>query len=312
MKACSMWLALAILASVWGCDSPVTYEDWWLDSPEVHDPSLNDPTYLLSTRPGMTEADRSRPVIIAVHGFTASTFEWQEFRTYAESGSDVLVSLVLLGAHGRSLDEFRVSTWEQWGQPILEEYEALVAQGYTNINLVGASTGAALMLDHLANDRYSGINSPRHFFFIDPIVVPSDKTLSLIPLLRHLVTNVVQEGTVEETPHWYTNRPTAALAQLNELINRVRSQLARGVTLPPGTRAKVYKTTLDETADPVSALLIYKGLTEAGGGKIDVEMLESNLHVFTRLQGRNPALVTQADRQRQVDAFEEMIQQVSN
>jgi carboxylesterase len=303
-------VALLILATACG-ETPYEYEDWWLDSPAVLDPSLNDPDYLLSTRVGLTPADRDRPVIIAAHGFTASTYEWQEFRVYAEHSSPVLVSLVLLGAHGRSVAEFEASTWRQWGQPILDEYRSLVAQGYTNISLAGASTSGALILEQLAGRQYHGSVTPQHFFFIDPIVVPGDKKLSLIPLLRYLVHHVVTTGTAEEAPHWYTNRPTAALAQLNELVTRVRSQLTRGVRLPAGSQAKVYKTAKDETADPVSALLIHKGLRTSDGKPIEVQMLDSRLHVFTRLNGRNPESISAADRQRQQQAFEDMIGRAS-
>jgi carboxylesterase len=311
MSARKLLAMIALGLTTAGCESPVEYEEWWMDSPEVHDPSLNDPSYRLSTRPGMTTADRARPVIIAAHGFTASTYEWQEFREHAESGSRVLVSLVLLGGHGRSVDEFRESGWREWGEPIVAEYQALLALGYTDISLAGSSTGGALILEQLAAGRYSGSQPPRHFFFIDPIVVPGDKNLTLIPLLRHLVGNVTTEGTDEEARHGYSNRPTRALAELYELIGRVRSQLARGVHLPAGASAKVYKTAHDETADPVSALLIHKGLKPGAGGTVHVQMLDSRLHVFTRLQGRNPAVVTEADRQRQLAAFQEMVERVS-
>jgi carboxylesterase len=311
MRIRASWLLLACLLVLAGCDSPVEVEDWWLDSPEVNDPSLFDPSYRVSTRPGLLPQDRGRPVIIAAHGYTASTFEWLEFREYAEANSDVLVSLVLLGAHGRSLDEFRGSTWREWGEPILFEYQALVAQGYTNISLAGSSTAGALMLEQLAAGRYDG-QPPRQFFFIDPIVVATDKSLSMIPLLRHLVSNVVSEATEEEGAHWYTNRPTDTLAQLNNLIGRVRSQLASGIRLPVGSRAKIYKTSEDPTADPVSALLIYRGLRTADGGSVDVQMLRSRLHVFTRLRGRDPAAISDTDRRHQLEAFREMVQRVTD
>jgi carboxylesterase len=311
MSARMSWTALAMAALLAGCsESPMEYEEWWLDSPSVFDPSLNDPQHRLSTRPGLTTADRSRPVIIAVHGFTASTYEWQEFRSYAESSSPVLVSLVLLGGHGRGLDDFRGSSWREWGRPILDEYDALVAQGYTNISLAGSSTGGALILESLASGQFRGPAAPRHFFFIDPIVVPVDKNLSLIPLLQHIVSHVITEGTDEEARHWYSNRPVEALVQLNDLVTRVRTQLARGIILPAGSQAKVYKTSRDQTAEPVSALLIHRGLRTSEGGRIEVQMLDSRLHVFTRLAGRHPAAVTSADRQHQDAAFREMIGRV--
>ncbi|CAN5839545.1 hypothetical protein BH23GEM6_BH23GEM6_09380 [soil metagenome] len=307
---CSSFLLAGMLIFA-GCDSPVAVDDWSLDHPDVRDPSLFDPSYRVSSRPGLLPADRARPVIIAVHGYSASTFEWIEFREYAEANSEALVSLVLLGAHGRSLEEFRGSSWREWGEPILTEYQALVAQGYTNISVAGSSTAGALILEQLAGGQYD-TRAPRYFFFIDPIVVATDKSLSLIPLLRHLVSNVVSEATEEEAAHWYTNRPTQTLAQLNNLIGRVRSQLAGGIRLPPQSRAKVYKTTEDPTADPVSALLIYRGLRTAEGEAVDVQMLRSRLHVFTRLRGRDPAAVSDADRRHQMEAFQEMIQRVTH
>ncbi len=301
----ALLLGAALLSSA--CDSPMEYEEGWLDDPAVLDPSLNDPGYLLSTRPGMTAADRDRPVIIAVHGFTASTYEWGEFREYAEAGSPVLVSLVLLGGHGRSLDDFRVSTWREWGQPILDEYAALRAQGYTHISLAGASTGATLILEQISSGRYAAAPAPRAFFFVDPIVVPGNKTLTLIPVLKYLVGHTTSPGTDEEAQHWYTNRPSAALAELNALTQRVRSQLASGFRLPAGSSAMVFKSNGDRTADPVSALLIHRGLRSFAGGPIDVRMLPSELHVFTRLRGRAPGTVTEDDRRFQREVFDEMI-----
>jgi carboxylesterase len=296
-------LATLLLAA---CDSPMAWEDDWLDGPEVMDPSLNDPGYLLSTRPGTTPADRDRPVIIAAHGFTASTYEWGEFREYAETDG-ILVSLVLLGGHGRSVEDFRLSTWREWGEPILAEFDALVAQGYTNISLAGASTGGTLILEQLATGRYRAPVQPRNLFLVDPIVVPGDKNLSLIPVLRYLVGHTVSEGTAEEARHWYTHRPTAALAELNTLIGRVRSQLRAGVRLPDGTRSMVYKTSRDRIADPVSALLIHRGVKPGPGGTNEVRMFDSGLHVLIRLRGRDPSSVTAADRDRQREVFDDMI-----
>jgi len=313
----AFWTRMVVIAllsglGVAGCDTPMEYEDGWLDSPSVEDPALNDRGYLLSTRPGLTPDDLSRPVVIAVHGFTASTFEWREFREYAESTSPVLVSLVLLGGHGRSVEQFRESTWRDWGQPILDEFEALRVQGYTNITLAGSSTGAALILEQLSRDRYTVTGAPRHFLFIDPIVVSTDKMLTLIPLLKHLVSHTTSDATEEERPHFYSIRPAAALAQLNDLIGRLRNRLEGGIRLPTMANAKVYKTARDATADPVSALLIYRGLERADGGAIDVEMLDSDLHVFTRLSGRNPAMVTSADRELQARVFREIVARISN
>jgi carboxylesterase len=123
----------------------------------------------------------------------------------------------------------------------------------------------------------------RGISFIDPTIVPRDKNLSLIPRSQHLVSHVTTRATDEEARRWYSNRPAQTLTQMNDLITRLRTQLARGFQLPAGAQAKVYKTTRDETADPVSALLIHRGPRTSEGRHVEVQMLDSRLHVFTRL-----------------------------
>lgn len=294
-----------------GCSTPVSYEDTWLDHPDVTDPFVTDSTLLVSMRTGLTPGDRARPVIIGVHGFTASTYEWAEFRSVAESSSDVLVSLVLLGAHGRSVDEFENSTWRDWARPILAEYDALIAQGYTNISLAGSSTGGTLILEKI-NARAFDDAPPNRFFFIDPIVVPGNKSLTMIDFVGPFVGNFPNDEMTEaERAHWYTNRPAKALQQLYEVARRVENRLADGFRLPAGSAGRVYKSAVDDVADPVSALLIYKGLRDATGRRIEVEMIESDLHVFTRLQGRDPSDISERDVQHQQRVFQEIITEVS-
>lgn len=119
-----------------------------LDGDQIFDPSLYNPElYLVSaaiTNP--SEAQKNIPVIITVHGYDATTFEWNEFRSYCNSKANILVSQVLLGGHGRTYKEFKNSTWEDWQEPILMEYNTLRAKGYTNINFAGSSTACPLVM----------------------------------------------------------------------------------------------------------------------------------------------------------------------
>jgi carboxylesterase len=71
------------------------------------------------------EEEFVRSVIIAVHGFTASTYEWEEFRAFAEEKGTALVSLVLLGGHGANIEDFTKSTWLDWQKPVITEYNTL-------------------------------------------------------------------------------------------------------------------------------------------------------------------------------------------
>jgi carboxylesterase len=287
-------------------------QDFWLDGVNVDDP-CSEPSNkdcLVSRRFETPEsALKAKPVIIAVHGFTASTYEWEEFRRYAEDTAhafgSVNVSLVLLGGHGLDIDEFRASSSAEWGKTIVEEYDSLRARGYTDINFACASTGCTLLMDYIERGYFQQ-RPPRWVFMVDPIVVPSAKLLSLANIVGPILGNSPNPGSETENAHWYTNRPQETLRELYALINEVKNDLEDGFKLPKGTRAKLYKSKKDGSADPVGALLIYKGMRKSDGGHIDVEMADSRLHVMTRLQGREPE-PTHSDTLMQTKIFSEMV-----
>ncbi|GAB2768963.1 hypothetical protein GCM10010465_12860 [Actinomadura fibrosa] len=277
-----------------------------LDGDQIFDPSLYDPArYLVSVSiESPDEVQKNTPVVIAVHGYSASTFEWDEFREYSDANADILVSQVLLGGHGRTYEEFRNSTWKDWQEPIMEEYNALREKGYTNINFAGSSTACPLVLD-LIKKGDIGDSGMKNIFLIDPIVIPSDKMLSLIGLLGPMIGYIETSNSALEDIHWYHFRPQETLNQLMDLISKVRKDLENGYRLPAGTHLKVYKSIKDSSADPVSAVLIYKGLKNRDGSAIDLEMLDSKLHVVTRLEAREN--VTQKDREIQKHVFDDML-----
>jgi carboxylesterase len=120
------------------------------------------------------------------------------------------------------------------------------------------------------------------------------------PLLGY--TEVV--NTPQEDKVYYHFRPQESLQQLQLLALDVRKALQKGISLPEGCSLKIYKSTHDETADPVSAVLMYKGLSKSDGTPVEVEMVESNLHVFTRLALRSQVSATDASNQ--LKCFTEM------
>ena len=276
-----------------------------LDGDQIFDPSLYNPElYLVSVAiVNPSEIQKNTPVIIAVHGYSATTFEWDEFRTYCDAKSDVLVSQVLLGGHGRTYEEFKNSTWEDWQEPIMAEYNALRARGYTNISFAGSSAACPLVMDLIKKGKI-GDNGMKHIFMVDPIVIPSDKLLTIIGLVGPMMGYLETSMTTSEEGHWYHFRPQETLKQLLSVIEKARKDLQEGYNLPAGTRVKVYKSLKDPTADAVSAVLIYKGLKNSDGSKTDVEMIDSDLHVVTRLNGRDN--IMQHDRDNQLHVFDDM------
>jgi len=305
----TFWLIL-------GCElnQPSIDPQTQLDGPLIYDTTSHT---LSDSLPAPTPDQLNMPVIICVHGFTATTYEWEEWSNYIQEqnqsnpNSPILVSRVLLGGHGRDYNDFKKSTWGGWQAPVVEEYEKLKNLGYKNISFAGSSTGGALLLELLGKNYFTSKNNsalsnlfPKNFILIDPIVYPSAEILSLIDLVGWLVRNSESSGTLEESKHWYTNRPAEALQELLKVITRVRLQLEEGYKLPPGSYMRVYKARTDKSASPLSALSIKKGLRDAQGKEVDIRMIATSKHVFTRLAGRSS--INSSDTALQKKTFQEM------
>lgn len=299
-----------LLLVCFACQQEPEITEAMLDGNTIFDPSIYEPEkYLLSHAiPDPTPAQAAKPVIIACHGYTATTFEWSEFRKWVGDRDDVHVSQVLLGGHGRSYADFKNSSWKDWQSAIIEEYTRLEQAGYQNINLLGASTSCALFLELVASDYFQGRTTPAHFLLVDPIVIPSNKTLSLIGVVGPMLGFLETEQTAEEDKVYYHFRPQETLQELQKLITIVRKDLQEGFSLPQNSTLKVYKSKKDPTADPVSAALIYEGLTTFEGQPIEVEMVDSDFHVYTRLELRDD--YAPQDLENQQETFNDIINRV--
>mgnify|MGYP000617854716 CR=1 FL=1 len=145
---------------------------------------------------------------------------------------------------------------------------------------------------------------PKNLFLIDPIVVPSNKLQSIGGIMGPMIVYVEANQTAEENKYWYRFRPYETINELNTVMKVVRKDLESGVTLPSGTYMKVFHSLHDPVASTTSSVLIYKGLQTSSGGKIDVQLMDSNIHVFTRLSLRTN--VTPLQYANQLDAFSQI------
>ena len=184
------------------------------------------------------------------------------------------------------------------------EYEKLERLGYSKISLVGSSTGGPLLLEMVSSNYFNGHINPKNIFLIDPIVVSSIKVQSIAGLIGPMLGYVEANNTGDEVKYWYTYRPHETVSELNALMKKVRKDLESGITLPQGTYLKSFHSSHDPTANSASTVLIYKGITSYNGDHIDVEIMDSEIHVFTRLALREN--VTSLDQQNQLKAFTEM------
>jgi carboxylesterase len=286
MKIIILLISLCFLS----CNRSPSITDQDLDGNVLFDLSLYQPEkYLVSAyKPNPSDQEKQIPVLIAAHGYSASTFEWDELRKYADSlKSGILISQVLLGGHGRTYEDFKNSTWRDWQASILLEYKKLVQAGYTNISFIGSSTGCPLILNLLYENSLSQI-PPNQIILIDPIIIPSNKILSLAGIVGPMIgyTSVDFDSELERK-HWYHYRPQETLQELLDIITVVRKKLESGIALPPLTDLSIYKSKYDEVADRISGILIYNGIKSNTMNSKEIDMVNSHIHVMTRLQGRN-------------------------
>ncbi len=276
-----------------------------LDGEVLFDPSINNPEdFLVSAKyPNPSAQDLEKHVIIAIHGYTASTFEWSEFSEWT-TDSTYRISQVLLGGHGRTYADFKASSWEDWAESIKLEYEKLQTLGYEKISFVGSSTGGALLLELVSSGYFDTQISPKNIFLVDAIVLPSAKLQSIVGIVGPMLVYSESDQTKEDDQYWYRFRPYETINELNELIKKVRNNLEDGFTLPNGTYLKVFHSKHDPTANSLSAVLIYRGLKKSDGGKIDVQIMDSDIHVFTRLKLRES--VSELNKSNQQDVFSQM------
>lgn len=300
-------ILIAATVSLIACNpQPDIDNETMLDGNKIFDLSFYHPeNYLVSEYiPEPDEQQKNTPVIITAHGYSATTFEWDELREFADSAKTFYISQVLLGGHGRSYSEFKTATWEVWQSSIADEYTKLSLKGFRKIYLAGSSTGCPLIINMVKTGFFDAYTKPKGIFLIDPIVIPSNKQLTMVsllgPVLGYSPTNIA-DG---EVGKWYAYRPQESLKQLMDLIDITRKDLQKGITLPENTYLKVFKCNEDDNADPVGTVLIYKGMKTSDGGNIDVEMINSDLHVFTRLRGRDD--VKASDVVLQQKAFKDM------
>ena len=100
---------LLITVLLGACSKEPTDLDGLLDGDIIMDASLYHPeNFLVSAKyPNPSPDDLNKHVLIAIHGYSASTFEWQEFQDYSDTLGPYRVSQVLLDGHGRTYEDFK-------------------------------------------------------------------------------------------------------------------------------------------------------------------------------------------------------------
>ena len=263
---------------------PVYFERDWMESKMTIDSAINDQMSRISTRIPTPNLDqKQQTVCVLVHGFSASSFEFDAFKqSLLSRDPQLLFSTIVLGGHGRDYEAFKRATYQDWLVPIRDEVQQLTQQGFQDIILFGVSTGAAGILQMALQDAFKDMPI-RRMIFMDPYVLPTNKTLYLVPFLKYIVSNTrLEDADPLGTRHWYTNRPTSALHELLKLVKSVQYNLSNygALSLP---KISIYTADNDPTADTKGAQMVLDAL---GSDIVDIQRYASNRHVIIEPQSK--------------------------
>lgn len=249
----------------------------------------------------LTDQEKDTPVLVAVHGFSATTFETmygtgttpqEASASYNLERRGLLVSRVLMGGHNVSPAAFGASRWSDWQKPVLDEVEALQKLGFRKIDILTVSTGGPIVMQALLSGAFKSRGvTPRRITMVAPILEFKDKAINLLGVLETLgASNSPSPTSGVSRGHWYADRPIGAVKQLLDLTEVVKGQLRRVAAgdlagLPAETRLLIVQSDGDGTVDAVSAEIWLRGLrgkltdTTQGSGLISLLKVVSSRHV---------------------------------
>jgi carboxylesterase len=232
--------------------------------------NVHDTADLLSAQAAPDDASRSLPVVVAVHGFSATTYEMSTAATYLKS-KGCLVSRVLMGAHGTTVEAFKNSTWKDWEGPVAAEYNKVVDMGYTNISFLTASTGGPIVMELYTNPANPLKSKPKRINMVAPLLDYSDKNkiIGLAGILQTLgAFNKQSPNTGSSKGHWYSDWPVTTEV--------MKGRLRTTISIPDDTRIQIFQSNGDPTVDPLSGTLWVNGIH---GGLVSLYMVNSSIHV---------------------------------
>lgn len=267
MRRFAPWLLLTLLA---GCSTTYPTAAGDLDTGSLPDHSI----LVSATVPEPTSAQKDQRVVITAHGYTATTYETHPVADYLR-GQGMLVSEVLLGGHGTSIQDFEKSTWKTWQAPLIAEYNALVAKGFNNIEIMGTSTGGTLWLEALSRNVLNP--APQRIVLVDSLIEIHNKLAGYAGVLPWAgISYLDMKPTGNSVGHWYRFRPASTVVSLVDLTEIVKNRLKTGIQLPTDSKTLAIQATNDPTVEPASVDLITNGLR---GGTVTPKKVNSNMHI---------------------------------
>jgi carboxylesterase len=164
---------------------------------------------------------------VLLHGFAGSPSSMEPFARALEPQLRRVTVPVLRG-HGGEWADLRSVTWRDWCQDASQAVDAVSGEG--PVAVIGLSMGGALAL-HLAATR----PEVSHVVLVNPALTLTNPLLPLLPLLKHVVPSIANEGRQVKDPSVdyqpYRRIPLKAVHELIRLQADARRRLP-SVTRP--------------------------------------------------------------------------------
>lgn len=203
---------------------------------------------------------------LLIHGFTGSPAHMRYLGQYLNQVG-YTVRGVLLPGHGTTLADMEETDSSDWYAKVEKEYKSLQAEN-ENVYVLGLSMGGTLALLLAQNyevDKVVSIAAP---------IKLQDKTAYVTPLLKYFKRfREWPETDKDKYDIGYSGVPIASVPELLKLIKRAKQNLDR-IDCP----SLIIQSSDDETVKPVSAEMIYQGITS---NKKEILWLEKSGHVCT-------------------------------
>lgn len=188
--------------------------------------------------------------VLLLHGLTATPWE---LRTLGDSlaSHNFTIAVPLIAGHGTTAVALEQSSWHDWYASANDSLTALEARTQ-RVYVVGVSTGADLAVLLAAERHVDGI------VLISPPIKFRDWRAPFASWYAPLIPYADHTQTGSDIGHYYEVMPSRSIAELNQMIDQVKSALP-SVQEP----ALILQSLQDQTIDPGSATYVFDNLGSA-------------------------------------------------
>lgn len=206
--------------------------------------------------------------LLLIHGLSATPWEVRPLAEYI-AAHNVTVTAPLLAGHGTTAADLKETRWEDWYRSANQSL-ALLKSRTRKVYVGGISTGADLAILLAREHEVDGL------ILIAPPIEFQDWRTPFARYAQWVLPYSAASVVGPETGHYYTHKPTRSVAELNDLIGKVKTALPK-VT----AKTLILQSIDDETVKPLSAEYVYEHI---GSPMKELRLYGNATHVLVQEQ----------------------------